>query len=72
MSSPTEIPVIDFNNFPTRYEVIAEQVFNACKNVGFFFQMINYLEPSVSQVQQVFNLVCIVDIFIFVFGISMG
>ena len=50
------IPVIDFSDFSNRYETIAEQVFDACKNTG-FFHIINSSTPSLTVVNRAFELV---------------
>ncbi|KAI9496407.1 hypothetical protein BDB00DRAFT_808762 [Zychaea mexicana] len=48
------IPVVDFSDFDARRNVIAEQVFNACKTPGLFY-IINHSLSS-SQVAQAFDL----------------
>ena len=50
------IPVVDFTDFSNRYEEIAEQVLDACKNIG-FFHIINASTPSSAEVNRAFELV---------------
>ncbi|KAG2220484.1 hypothetical protein INT45_011488 [Circinella minor] len=49
------IPVVDFTDFSNRYEEIAEQVLEACKNIG-FFHIINASTPSSAEVNRAFEL----------------
>ncbi|KAI9247437.1 hypothetical protein BDA99DRAFT_489296 [Phascolomyces articulosus] len=49
------IPVVDFSDFENRFATIAEQVLDACKNIG-FFHIVNYETPSISQVDRTFEL----------------
>ncbi|KAI9246078.1 hypothetical protein BDA99DRAFT_527404 [Phascolomyces articulosus] len=53
--STYNIPTIDFSDFSNRYATVAEQIFDACKNIG-FFHIINYETPSILQVEQAFDL----------------
>ena len=59
------IPVIDFSDFSNRYETIAEEVFDACKNIG-FFHCINSSTPSSAVVDRAFELVKHIPLSLFV------
>ena len=55
MTTSTIIPIIDFSDFDTRENIIAQQVFDACKKFGLFY-IINHSIDS-SQIAQGFDLV---------------
>ncbi|KAI9278455.1 hypothetical protein BDA99DRAFT_492194 [Phascolomyces articulosus] len=54
MNPSTIIPVIDFNDFDARKDVIAQEVFEACKKFGLFYVINHSVSPS--QISQGFEL----------------
>ncbi|KAG2216365.1 hypothetical protein INT45_009915 [Circinella minor] len=52
--APT-FPIIDFYDLENRFEIIAEQVLEACKNVG-FFGIVNHSGPTSAQFDQVYEM----------------
>ena len=66
MTTSATIPVIDFSDFDTRENAIAQQVFEACKNFGLFY-IVNHSISS-SQIAQGFDLVITKYIIIITLG----
>jgi len=55
MPSVHSIPIVDFSAFKTNPEKIAQDVFSACKSIGFFY-MVNHDIP-LKDVDKAFELV---------------
>ncbi|KAG2220487.1 hypothetical protein INT45_011491 [Circinella minor] len=53
--SDVNFPVIDFSDFENRYAVIADQVLEASKNIGFFY-ITNHNGPSADQFKRAFEM----------------
>lgn len=54
MQTKISIPVISFENFEKQQQSIADQIVNACEDVGFFY--VKDVGVSFTQVQQVFEI----------------
>lgn len=55
MPSVHSIPIVDFSAFKTNPEKVAQDVFSACKSIGFFY-MVNH-DISLKDIDKAFELV---------------
>ena len=55
-----QLPVVDFNDFENRSSIIAQEVLDACKTIGFFY-VVNHQIPK-EMIEEAFALVLIFEI----------